>query len=210
VAVRLYLSLSPWISLPQLCYRTATALLPDRHSFVTGLSQLCYRTVTALLPDRHSFVTGLSQLCYRTATALLPDCHSFSSRANELTMKCYFSYYPKFIQNCFILKIRLVININSISTDLRRTVLENLIVAQHVRNSPPFMEPKVSLSCSQDSVTEPYPEPDEFSPHPHTYLDPFLIILYSHLLLRLQSDHFFSGLTTKIPHFFFISYALIR
>jgi len=28
------------------------------------------------------------------------------------------------------------------------------------------MEPEVSLPCSQEPATHPYPEPDAFSPHP--------------------------------------------
>jgi len=31
---------------------------------------------------------------------------------------------------------------------------------------PPFMEPEVSLQCSQQLITGPYPEPDESSSHP--------------------------------------------
>jgi hypothetical protein len=30
---------------------------------------------------------------------------------------------------------------------------------------PPFVEPEASLPCSQDPATDPYPEPDEPSPH---------------------------------------------
>jgi len=32
------------------------------------------------------------------------------------------------------------------------------------RNSPPFMEPKASLLCSQEPATGPYPGPDASSP----------------------------------------------
>jgi hypothetical protein len=33
-----------------------------------------------------------------------------------------------------------------------RRVLEKPIVAQHVRNFPPFMEPEISLSCPEECV----------------------------------------------------------
>jgi len=41
--------------------------------------------------------------------------------------------------------------------------------------SPPFMEPKVSLSCSQEPAIGPYPESDVPSPHLPTLFtqDPF-------------------------------------
>jgi hypothetical protein len=40
------------------------------------------------------------------------------------------------------------------------------VVAQLVKKSPPpFMQPEVSSSCSQQPITGPYPELDESSPY---------------------------------------------
>jgi hypothetical protein len=39
---------------------------------------------------------------------------------------------------------------------------------RYSRNSPPFMEPKDSLPCSQKPTTSYYPEPDQSSPDPTT------------------------------------------
>jgi hypothetical protein len=39
-------------------------------------------------------------------------------------------------------------------------LLEKFIVVQPVKKSPTFMEPKDSLSCSEEPATGFYPEPD--------------------------------------------------
>jgi len=60
----------------------------------------------------------------------------------------------------------------------------------------PFMGPKGSLPCSHEPVTEPYPEPLEFIPYPYCLLIS-IVILSSHLHLRLPNGHFPSGFPTK-------------
>jgi len=50
------------------------------------------------------------------------------------------------------------------STTCNRVFLQKLTVTQP-RNSPPFAELRSSLSCSQEPVIGPYPEPDETTPH---------------------------------------------
>jgi hypothetical protein len=44
------------------------------------------------------------------------------------------------------------------------------------------METELSLPCSQQPVTGPYPEPDATNPHPRTLLryDPFLYYLFTY------------------------------
>jgi hypothetical protein len=44
--------------------------------------------------------------------------------------------------------------------------LSKLIVVHLVNSSEHFVEPDVSLPCSQETATYPYPQPDESSPHP--------------------------------------------
>jgi hypothetical protein len=64
------------------------------------------------------------------------------------------------------------------------------------------MEPESSLQCSQEPATNPYPEPDESSPHlPHRI---FLrsITIFSHRRLGIPSGVFPSGFPTKILYAF--------
>jgi hypothetical protein len=64
------------------------------------------------------------------------------------------------------------------------------------------MEPKGSLSYSQEPATEPYPEPDESSPYFHPYFSKG----HSNIHLRLgRPSGLFSGLPKKKMQAFFIS-----
>jgi hypothetical protein len=65
------------------------------------------------------------------------------------------------------------------------------------------MELKGSLPCSQKPITGPFPQPDEFSPHPQNLvlLDPF----NGHIFLGLPSGLLPSGCLTKMIYAFFIS-----
>jgi hypothetical protein len=75
--------------------------------------------------------------------------------------------------------------------------MEQYLYWQYNSRSPTFMEPEDSLPCSQKSDTCPYPDPDE-------YIKPFtsdfrsiLIILSSHLRMRLPGGLLPSGFPTK-------------
>jgi hypothetical protein len=46
--------------------------------------------------------------------------------------------------------------------------------------SPPYMEPEVSLTCSQESSTGPHPEPHVSCLHPHTHDLSSILILFIH------------------------------
>jgi hypothetical protein len=54
-------------------------------------------------------------------------------------------------------------------TPRSRIPLENLTVAQLVKEFPHFMETEGSVPCSQEPSTGPCPEPDEPNPHPVSY-----------------------------------------
>jgi hypothetical protein len=72
------------------------------------------------------------------------------------------------------------------------------------------MEPEGSLPCSQEPSTGPYPDRDQSSPyHPIISLRTILI-LSSHLRLRLPNDLFPSGLPIKILHAFLCAPFVLR
>jgi len=68
------------------------------------------------------------------------------------------------------------------------------------------MELEVSLPCSQEPVTSPYPEPDDFSLHPHTCIMYVFSIRFNipYLCLDLPSFVFLSRFPTKIVYEFLI------
>jgi hypothetical protein len=76
-------------------------------------------------------------------------------------------------------------------------------------NTPLFMETKVSILCSQQSITSPYSEQEESSPPlPTPICIRSILILSSHQCLcipRVPSGLFPSGFLTKILYAFFIS-----
>jgi hypothetical protein len=72
---------------------------------------------------------------------------------------CISDYWKK-LSHEFILTNHLS---NKLSNSVDRGLLVNL-VTQLVKKFPPFMELGVSLPCSQDPATGPYPEPDTSSP----------------------------------------------
>jgi hypothetical protein len=86
-----------------------------------------------------------------------------------------------------------------------RVLLEKLTVAQLVKKFPAFYGTRRSVHSSQQPATRPYPEPDEFTPHSHTdSISPgLLLILSSHLCLRIPTGLFPSCFPTKL------SYALL-
>jgi hypothetical protein len=76
-------------------------------------------------------------------------------------------------------------------------------------NTPLFMETKVSILCSQQSITSPYSEQEESSPPLPTPISiRSILILSSHQCLcipHVPSGFFPSGFLTKILYAFFIS-----
>jgi hypothetical protein len=62
-----------------------------------------------------------------------------------------------------------------------------LVVTRPVKSFLAFMEPEVSLPCSQEPSTGSYPEPDEFSLHCGIL---FILIMSSHQRLHLRRGLF--------------------
>jgi hypothetical protein len=65
----------------------------------------------------------------------------------------------------------------------RKVLLQKLTVAQLVKEFPVFMEPKVSLLCSQEPAIAPYHKPDKPNHHPH-FFPLYAEIPLSFLLVR--------------------------
>jgi hypothetical protein len=57
----------------------------------------------------------------------------------------------------------------------KETSLFCIVIAQSVKNSVPFIEPKDSVLHLQDSTRGPYPESHESIVHPYTLFLPFSI-----------------------------------
>jgi hypothetical protein len=75
------------------------------------------------------------------------------------------------------------------------------------RNSQQFIEPEVSLPCSQQPATYPYPEPDESSPHlfiisslSHIYAQIILVVFLFQVSLPKRFIHFSHMHTTCHVH----------
>jgi len=73
----------------------------------------------------------------------------------------------------------------------------------HSANQIPITEPKGSFLHSQGPTTGPYPKPDASSSQHPTLR--YILILFSHSCLGLQSGLFPSTFPTKIVHAFLIS-----
>jgi hypothetical protein len=63
-------------------------------------------------------------------------------------------------------------------------------VTRQLKKFPAFYRTQKFTTRWQETVTGPYPEPDESSPHPTTHFSKIYCIISSHLLLELSSDHF--------------------
>jgi hypothetical protein len=60
------------------------------------------------------------------------------------------------------------------------------------------METDVSLQCSQEPSTRPYPEPDESNLYPHLISLRSILVLFSHICLGLPSGLFHFGFPTNL------------
>jgi hypothetical protein len=78
--------------------------------------------------------------------------------------------------------------------------LRSKLLLTKSRNSPPCMEPKGSVSCSQEPATGPYPNPDESSPNITTLFPQDIFLYYptifsfsqeiSHLLWNPEATYY--------------------
>jgi hypothetical protein len=64
------------------------------------------------------------------------------------------------------------------------------------RNSTPFTEPVASFPCSQQTITDPYPEPDQYEYSPYS---PNSVTSSYHLRLRLSSSVPNSARISSLP-----------
>jgi hypothetical protein len=85
-------------------------------------------------------------------------------------------------------------------TKWSRVLLEKLILAQLLTNSPPFMEPECSLPCSQEPATGPYPEPDESNPN----LPPYFPKIHFNIILSPTPWSSEWSLLFRIPNQIFV------
>jgi hypothetical protein len=76
------------------------------------------------------------------------------------------------------------------------------------RNSQSSMETEVSLPCSQEPSTGPFPEPHKSSPYQSILFQISILILSTHICLSLHSGRFPSGFTTKVLYTRFFSCVL--
>jgi hypothetical protein len=79
------------------------------------------------------------------------------------------------------------------------TLLRSCQSLSHARDFQHFMEPEVSLPCSQEPAPCLCSEPDEYNAPPHTICLRSSLTL-SHLRLRLLSGLFPSGFPTKTQY----------
>jgi hypothetical protein len=74
--------------------------------------------------------------------------------------------------------------------------LRSFQLCSYSRTSQQFIELEVSMQCSQEPSTGPYPEPDQSNPfHPISLRS--ILILFTHLLVGLPRCFFPSGLIQK-------------